>query len=381
MNNATPVSCCVRFNKPDAEQLIVQFEGTCRIGQELPQIGDFRQQLESGPDIRTVSFDTRKLAGWDSVFLVILHKIITLCRENNIQTDMKGLPHGVQRLMNLTAAGFDKSHASPTAAHSSFLSKMGDETVGVYYSFLDMLEFLGDVTVAFARMLQGKARFRRIDLLWTIQECGVQALPIVSLISLLVGLILAFVGAIQLITFGAQIYVAGLVGIAMVRVMGAVMTGVIMSGRTGAAYAAQLGTMQVNEEIDALTTMGISPIEFLVLPRMIALCLMMPLLCLYANLMGILGGMIVGVGMLDLNLVEYYNMTRDTVSLNDFWVGLFQSVVFGVLVALAGCLRGMQCGRSASAVGEAATSAVVMSIVNIVVATAIITVICNVLGI
>ncbi|MDB4444475.1 ABC transporter permease, partial [bacterium] len=213
------------------------------------------------------------------------------------------------------------------------------------------------------------------------QECGIDALPIVSLISLLVGLILAFIGAVQLMMFGAQIYVASLVGISMVRVMGAIMAGIIMAGRTGAAFAAQLGTMQVNEELDALKTMGVEPMEFLVLPRMLALTLMMPLLCLYADLMGILGGLIVGVGLLDLNMAEYINQTKESVSLNHFWVGLFHSLVFGILVALSGCLRGMQCGRSASAVGAAATSAVVTGIVSIVVATAIITLLCNVLGI
>jgi phospholipid/cholesterol/gamma-HCH transport system permease protein len=175
--------------------------------------------------------------------------------------------------------------------------------------------------------------------------------------------------------------VANLVGIAMVRVMGAVMTGIIMAGRTGAAVAAQLGTMRVSEEIDALQTLGLEPIDFLVLPRMVALFVMMPLLCLYADLMGILGGFIVGVGMLDLGILEYFNQTRASVRLTDLWIGLFHGAVFGVLIAVAGCLRGIQSGRSASAVGDATTSAVVTSIVSIVAATAIITVACNVLGI
>lgn len=262
-----------------------------------------------------------------------------------------------------------------------FLSRIGESAIAFGRSVVEMLGFIGEATVAFMRLLKGKARFRRSDFTLTIQQCGVQALPIVSLISLLVGLILAFVGAVQLMMFGAQIYVASLVGIAMVRVMGAIMTGIIMAGRTGAAFAAQLGTMQVNEEIDALKTLGISPMEFLVLPRMLALALMMPLLCLYADLMGVLGGLIVGVGMLDLSAVEYFNETKASVTLNHFWIGLFHSAVFGVLVALAGCLRGLQCGRSASAVGDAATSAVVTGIVSIIVATAIITIICNVLGI
>ncbi|MFH0343177.1 MAG: MlaE family ABC transporter permease, partial [Chromatiales bacterium] len=214
-----------------------------------------------------------------------------------------------------------------------------------------------------------------------VQECGAQALPIVSLISFLVGLILAFVGAVQLEQFGAQIYVANLVGIAMAREMGAMMTGIVIAGRTGAAFAAQLGTMMVNEEIDALTTTGLPPMEFLVLPRMLALMLMVPLLCLYADLMGILGGALIGVSMLDLGIVEYYNQTRAALDLSTFLLGLIKAAIFGVLVALAGCLRGMQCGRSASAVGEAATSAVVTGIVWIIVSDAILTVLYQVLGV
>jgi phospholipid/cholesterol/gamma-HCH transport system permease protein len=163
--------------------------------------------------------------------------------------------------------------------------------------------------------------------------------------------------------------------------MGAIMTGIIMAGRTGAAFAAELGTMEVNEEIDALRALGISPIEFLVLPRMLALTLMMPLLCLYADLMGVLGGLIVGVTMLDISAVEYYNQTKAALDLAHLWIGLFHSFVFGILVALSGCLRGMQCGRSASAVGDATTSAVVTGIVSIIISTAVITVICDVLGI
>jgi phospholipid/cholesterol/gamma-HCH transport system permease protein len=166
-----------------------------------------------------------------------------------------------------------------------------------------------------------------------------------------------------------------------VRVMGAVMAGVVMAGRTGAAFAARLGTMQVNEEIDALKTFGFSPFDFLVLPRLIAMVVMMPLLCLYANFMGILGGLIVGVFMFDIHVAEYIDMTRQSIRLQDFWIGLFHSEVFGIIVALTGCMRGMQCGRSAAAVGEAATSAVVTAIVGMIVATAIITVLADIIRI
>jgi phospholipid/cholesterol/gamma-HCH transport system permease protein len=217
-------------------------------------------------------------------------------------------------------------------------------------------------------------------LVLTLQQCGAEAVAIVTLVSFLVGLILAFIGAIQLQQFGAQIFVADLVGLGMAREMGAMMTAIIMAGRTGASFAAQLGTMTANEEIDALETMGISPVEFLVLPRLLALTLMMPLLCLYSNLLGIIGGAVVGVGMLDLGVISYFDQTRDALSLADFAAGLIKAVVYGILVALSGCLRGMQCGRSAAAVGNATTSAVVTSIVLIVIASGIINVIDHIIG-
>ena len=244
-----------------------------------------------------------------------------------------------------------------------------------------LVYFVGEAILAVVALLRGKARFRPVDMVLCIQEAGPSALPIVTLISLLVGLILAFVGAVQLSMFGAQIYIADLVGLGTVREMGALMTAVIMSGRTGAAYAAQLGTMNVNSEIDALKTMGISPVEFLVLPRILALVLMMPLLALYADLMGIIGGALVTVSAFDVSLIQYYNETRRAVHLHDFGIGIGKSLVFAMLIAVAGCMRGMQCGRSASAVGDAATAAVVNSIVYIVVADSLITLISSRFGV
>ena len=294
---------------------------------------------------------------------------------------MRGLPSGVSRLLVLATKVPERKDARRSLFREPFFARVGGAAVDVWSSLLDLLDFIGETATAFWLLLAGKARFRRSEFLLIIQECSADALPIVSLISLLVGLILAYVGAIQLRMFGAQIYVADLVGIGMVRAMGAIMTGIIIAGRTGASFAARIGTMQVNEEIDALRTTGVSPVEFLVLPRVLALALMMPLLCLYADLMGILGGLIVGVFVLDLNVREYYTETIKAVGLSNVWIGLFSGFVYGILVSVAGCLRGMQCGRSASAVGDATTSAVVTSIVSIVVATAIITVLCDILGI
>ncbi len=374
-----PTTAGLSVTSPAAEALLVRLSGDWKLTATLPSTSEVEKSLESGKGMRRVTFDARELGAWDSGLLTFLIKIFETCSKAEIEVAKDGLPEGVRRLIDLATAVPERKGARKEAKKEAFFSMVGGKAVAFYRSFLDIMEFLGESSLALMRLVRGKAAFRRSDLTLLLQECGAQALPIVSLISLLVGLILAFVGAIQLKLFGAQVYVADIVAIAMVRVMGAIMTGIIMAGRTGAAFAAQIGTMQVNEEIDALETMGISPVEFLVLPRMIALIIMMPLLCLYADLMGIAGGLIVGVGMLDIGFVEYLTRTQETLTLTTVWIGLFHSAVFGVLVALAGCLRGMQCGRSASDVGYAATSAVVTSIVSIIVATAIITFMCEVL--
>jgi phospholipid/cholesterol/gamma-HCH transport system permease protein len=368
------------LNESDGEW-IVRLSGNWELAQPLPSAKELEGRLGPGGKVGRLRFDTDSLGNWDTGLLTFLKKVMDTSSRNQIQVDKKGLPAGVRRILDLASAVPERTGARKEAVRQDVLEKVGTKALDVKRSSGEIVEFLGEACMAFGRFLVGKATFRRSDLVLLLQECGAQALPIVSLICVLVGLILAFVGAIQLKMFGAQIFVADVVGIGMVRVMGAIMTGIIMAGRTGAAFAAQLGTMQVNEEIDALKTLGISPIEFLVLPRMIALIIMMPLLCLYADFMGILGGLVVALGMLDLNATEYLNRTREALTLTTVAIGVFHSAVFGVLVALSGCLRGIQCGRSASAVGYATTSAVVTSIVSIIVATAIITFACQVLGI
>ena len=243
------------------------------------------------------------------------------------------------------------------------------------------LDFLGDISISLGRLITGRSYFRWDDFMLIVQRCGIETLLLVSLISLLVGMILAFVGSIQLKMFGAQIYVSNIVGVAMVRVLSAVMTGIIMSGRIGASFAAELGMMQTNEEIDALKTLGVSPVEFLVIPRVLALVIMMPILTIYADLMGVLGGFFISMGMLNLNPVEYLIHTQQAVKLSYVWVGLIHSFVFGVIIAFAGCLSGIKSERSAAGVGVATTSAVVTGITGIVIATAIITFICQILGV
>ena len=364
-----------------ADTLLLRLSGSWRIGERIPSADEIERQFSSVDKLQKISFDTAGLSGWDSQFLVFLIDLKQRLAERRIGIDTAGLPEGVINILTIAAAVPEKTSAEGDAPRKHFLVTVGEDTIAFFRTVSEMLAFIGGAVLALIRLLTGKAGFRRVDFVSLLRECGAEALPIVSMISLLVGLILAFVGAIQLMLFGAQIYVADLVGIAMVRVLGAVMTGIILTGRTGAAFAAQLGTMQVNEELDALETLGISPMDFLVLPRLLALTVMMPLLCLYADVMGILGGMIVGVTMLDISMVEYYQETVNAIGIINLWIGLFHGVVFGVLVSLSGCLRGIQCGRSASAVGQATTSAVVTGIVSIVIATALITVLCNIIGI
>jgi phospholipid/cholesterol/gamma-HCH transport system permease protein len=229
-----------------------------------------------------------------------------------------------------------------------------------------MLGFLGESVVAILKLPRGQAQFRWSDTLLVIEQCGPNAVGIVALINFLIGLILAFVGATELARFGASIYTADLVAVATVREMACIMTGIIICGRTGAAFAAQLGAMKVNQEIEAFQTFGISPFEFLVLPRMLALILMMPLLCLFADLISIAGGFLVATLMLDVSPVLYLDRTVESIHLSAFLLGVFKGGFFGMLVALTGCLRGMQCGTNAAAVGQATTSAVVTGITCII---------------
>ena len=342
---------------------------------------ELSRRLSESPSPKKISFDSRELGAWDNVLINFLNKLEALAGERGIAVDRAGLPGGVQRLVALARAVPERQGARRTQQRSDFLTRIGQGSLGFFATTADFVTFLGEAIIGVGHMLVGRARFRGSDLMLALEDCGPSALPIVALISFLIGLILAFVGAIQLQQFGAAIFVANLVGVAMVREMGAMMTAILMSGRTGAAFAANLGTMQVSDEVSALQTLGIPPMEFLVLPRIVALSLMMPLLTVFANVVGILGGMLIAWLMLDIAPITYYNQTSGAVGMNDWAVGLVKSILFGAVVAIVGCWRGMRCQRSAAAVGGAATSAVVLCIVLIIIIDATATVICTTLKI
>lgn len=328
---------------------------------------------------RTLTLNTRALQHWDSSLAIALLPLLRHCEQQQIQFNWQQTPASLQQLLTLATSipvyqpANTGSPITRKQALIKILRNLGQTTEAT-------LGFIGDVALALGNWVRGRAKTRRQDILFFFEQSGPRALGIVTLIALLVGMILAYLGSVQLRQLGAQVYVADLVAIGMVREMGALMTAVIMAGRTGAAYAAQLGTMQVNEEIDALKTMGISTMEFLVLPRLIALVLVMPLLCIYADVIGIIGGAIVATSM-DVNFVQYILQTQGAVDWIDITTGLVKSIFFGVLIALAGCQAGIYCGRNSDAVGMAATNAVVRAIVYLVVADAAFNILYDKLGI
>lgn len=358
----------------------VSFRGDWRGAAAFTERAPLFAEIDRATGIRVISLEGSQLEGWDSSFLVLLRALSAHLALRKLTLEYSALPVGVSRLLTLAEA-VPQHRENSRKRNDNFIVRMGLGALRVRKEVADMVSFLGEIVIALYQVVRGKSRLRKRELFVLIDECGPQALPIVTLISVLVGLILAFIGAVQLQQFGAQIYVANLVGVAMAREMGAVMAGIILAGRTGAAFAAQLGTMEVNEEIDALRTLGIPVIDFLVVPRVLALALMMPLLCLYADLLGILGGTVIGLGAMGISPALYLSQTVESVALSDFGFGVVKSAVFGILIALSGCMRGMQSGRSASAVGEAATSAVVTAIVLIVVTDALFAVASNILGI
>ncbi len=362
------------------DRLVVGLAGTWHISAHLPGTTAVEEALDVTPKPAAVLFDTAAIEGWDSSVLTFLMGVEDAADARSIPVEREGLPDGVRRLVELARAVPERGTREEEAG-ASLLAGLGGFGIRAYEGAKDDLRFLGEASQAFVRFLRGKASYRKSDLRLLIQQAGADALGIASLVSLLFGLILAFVGAVQLERFGASIYVADLVGVGMVRDMAAFMTAIIVAGRSGAAYAAQIGTMKVTEEIDALRTTGISPLEFLVVPRIVALVVMMPLLTIYADLMGILGGYLVGTGLLDIAPRAYYQQTIGAVNMTHFIPGVLKGTVYGLLVALAGCKQGMDAGSSASAVGDAATKAVVTGVVAIIVACGVAQVISYVFGI
>ncbi len=311
-------------------------------------------------------FDSSALQQWQPPLAGALWQLLAPLARGGVQLDLAGLPRGLQPLLAL-------SLPKPAAAQKK--KPADDDAQAPDPEWRKTLAFIGDTLAAVGRLARGRTAMRMSDWLWQIEQTGPRSLPIVVLVSSLVGLIVAYMGAEQLQRFGAQSFIANLVTIGVVREIAALVVGIVLAGRVGAAFAAQIGSMRAGEEIDALTTLGVDPVEHLVLPRMLALLVTGPLLTLCAGVAGLAVGWGVAVFLYDVPSAAYLTTTREALAGWDLFVGLLKGSVYAVLVALAGCRQGLNAGRSAQAVGEATTAAVVQAIVWMVVAASLLTVI------
>lgn len=370
----------IEYARESEDALFIRFGGNWRmLDGGIPDTEKLKALVcTAQPKVSRMMLELGGVKQWDTSLVALLYSLIRCAEEHQVKFAWKDAPDGVANLLRMAMLRKPAKQETDDEAFD-LIQAAGKAVLEGREATERVLNFIGEVTLSFGRLFQHKAYFRRVDFQEALADVGPRALPIVTLISFLVGLILAFVGAMQLRQFGAQIFVANLVGIAMAREMGAMMTGIIMAGRTGASYAARLGTMQVNEEIDALRTNGIEPMDFLTLPRVLALVIMVPLLSVYAMGIGILGGATIGVAMLDLTLVEYWQQTMEAVPLNHFWAGLIKSVIFAFVIGIAGCYHGLRCGRSSESVGKVTTVAVVSAIVFIIITDSLLTVVYDVI--
>jgi len=356
------------------------FSGKWVLAAERPKVDSILHKLRAFDAFTELRIETKRVVEWDTAFLTFVRSIFDWADSLSVEYSLDELPEGASNMIRLSRA-VSEEKGSGEVKKLDFFTQLGESTIEILRGMNRYFVFLGQLLIDLYAFATGRVRLRWKDFFALLHSTGPMAVVIVSLLSFLTGLIIAFIGVIQLQKFAADIYVADLVGLAVTRELGALMAGVIMSGRTGAAFAAQIGSMQVNEELDALTSFGISPIQFLVIPRVLALVIMLPLLCVCADFVGILGGMIVAVTLSEVSLVQYMYQVQAAVAFNDLMVGIFKSSVFGLIIALAGCYRGLHCGRDATAVGLATTSAVVTSITWIVIVDAVFAVIFQILSI
>lgn len=355
--------------------LLIKLGGDWRITQRRPQWSDAVRNHRP----TKIVLRANGLGSWDSSLALYLQAAQKWSEANQAEYLVEGFPEAVEKL----TATLSKKRVQPAKAQGlpDLFTALGGATFRLWAETKDLAQLVGDCVFSGGRFFRGQAQFRWRDCFYEMQQCGAMALPIVGLISFLVGVTLAYTGSIVVRQYGGDIWIADMVGLAVVREMGPMMAAIVLAGRTGAAYAATLGNMKANEEIDALSTLGVSPIDFLVMPRIAALFFMMPFLAMYSNCLGLLGGMAIAAAPpLNIPTNLYWSETQTIVDLSDINTGLIKAACFGLLIGIAGCLRGLQADRSAAGVGQAATAAVVTSILLIVVADSIAAVVFNILG-
>ena len=322
--------------------------------------------LPAGPVPRVLRVEAPPAWRWSSIDAAFLADIARRLDTGAGAPELRGLPKELQSLLELSAEGPAGASATRSEREPDIRARAGAIAIAAAADVRAFVELLGQVTLLLPRAAALHARIRGADMLQLIADCGHRALPIVAVVNVLMGGILAFVGAVELQDFGAGIYVANLVGVASVRELTPILNAIVLAGRTGANFAATLATMQGNEEVDALTTFGVPAVEFLVLPRVLALSLLMPLTFLYGCAFALAGGMLVGTPILGLSATAYAMQTQGAIGGANFAIGAVKALVFGAVVALIGCYRGLHASRSAAGVGVATTTAVVRSIIAVI---------------
>jgi phospholipid/cholesterol/gamma-HCH transport system permease protein len=356
-------------SRHDGVETFIDLSGFWNIesNQKTNLAGQWYSLLEESSEAEVFYLICADSVEWDSSLVVFLQKIIRDIQEKQKKVNLEGIPSGIRKLLELST-----SKKADVGTDTSRVDEFEKFATDFPNYFIQPVEFFGAVIICFFDFISGRSSMRWRDFFESARRCGASALPIVTLISFLTGLTMAFVGSVQLEKFNAKIYVADLVSLAMVREMGALMVAIIMAGRTGASFAAEIGNMNLNEEIDSLRTFGISPISFLVLPRVLAIFLMTPLLTLYADVVGIMGGLTVGTVVMDFSAIHYLEQTQAALThMWEVYSGVTKSLFFGLIIGLVGCYKGMHSGRDSAALGKSVTSAVVISITFIIVADAL----------
>ena len=363
------------FSQESPDKLTIHFQDRLDVSNASPLTKEFNTLLRTHkPDSLVIDLD--KLIYLDDYGVSVLVGLKKAMGNRRGNFSLANTSEQVNEI--LTMHRFNELGQQPTSVlktSQNFFTNLGSSTFNIGSEVRFMLMFLGDTCFSLLTFLRHPGSLRFNDTVENMKRVGLDALPIVGLISFLLGLIMAFMSSVQLQQFGANIYVASLVSISMTRELGPIMTAIIVAGRSGSSFAAEIGTMKISEEVDALSTMNINPNFFLVLPRMFAAFLVMPVLTLFSDLFAIAGGLLVGVTMLDLTVSGYTNQTINSLTLFDVFWGVFKSGIFAILISWTGCLKGFQVRGGAAGVGKATTSAVVTSIFLIVMSDSLLVVI------
>ncbi|MEM7225099.1 MAG: MlaE family lipid ABC transporter permease subunit [Pseudomonadota bacterium] len=367
--------------QPDGERLLIVFDGAWT----TRAITDQDQALADAEvnGCKRVRLSLAGVEALDTTGAWLVYRTSRGFEQQGIEVEVTGADPSHSGLIETVAAHDQPCPAPPpeTNALIDLVAYTGRETMEVFAECGRLINFLGHTVSALLRALFNPRSIRVVMLVSHMERAGINALPIVGLISFLIGVVLAYQGADQLARFGAQIFTVNLVGYGVLREMGILLTAIIVAGRSGSAFTAQIGTMKVNEEIDALRTLGLDPMDVLVLPRVLALVLVMPLLTFYADIMGLFGGAVMANIELDISFYQFARQLNTAVPIESFIVGMVKAPIFAFIIAMVGCYEGLKVSRSAESVGERTTAAVVKSIFLVIVLDALASVFFSVIGI